>query len=520
MIKTRDDFSSSTIRKLRDRVSGRCSNPDHRVPTTGPTTDPTKINNIGKAAHITAAAPGGPRYNDSLTSDERRHINNGIWLCAICADKIDKDAETYSVELLQNWKRKAEAIAEFELGSELPSLKELQLFKNLVFKEPLKGSIPDAVRTVCQLAESEFEKLDPRFAVEVGFSAGVVSCTMNAREAVDLTLSVQPQHSEAFQKKYSALRDHGINFDFPLEALKFSGSNIIERLSEQKGLFSIGTSLVKNASLHLKMKRQSEEKREYSRTIEGQITGGVKSYTFEGTIFGGLLKVVMVHEFSRKKIDFNFNSDLSIWEGRQLQMLPYLTQLREFYEFFTDSSGIDLSLDIEGNVVCSGHCSGQSSTHEQRQFSFYLSYLFYLQAICRLIGIQRTYTRQHDLAYEDVRLLHYVWQLAVEWPESTGTDLDTLTATLVPDSGKRKVLVNAINAVKPSAIRINMPFDKPINIMGEFLNLPDLSLTYTQAWIKKNNTKKPQKNAMAICIMPSPDCKVISIFLTSEQSAD
>src|SRR4051812_16178668 len=41
----------------------RCSNPACRKPTSGPLEDPAKAINIGVAAHITAAAPDGPRYN-------------------------------------------------------------------------------------------------------------------------------------------------------------------------------------------------------------------------------------------------------------------------------------------------------------------------------------------------------------------------------------------------------------------------------------------------------------------------
>jgi hypothetical protein len=38
---------------------------------------------IGVAAHITAAAPNGPRYDPSLTSAQRRRHLNGIWLCRL-----------------------------------------------------------------------------------------------------------------------------------------------------------------------------------------------------------------------------------------------------------------------------------------------------------------------------------------------------------------------------------------------------------------------------------------------------
>ncbi|GAA0308891.1 hypothetical protein GCM10009087_18650 [Sphingomonas oligophenolica] len=68
------------------------------------------------AAHITAAAPGGPRYNPTLTQQERSGSGNGIWLCVQCSNLIDKDASAYPVEILQNWKVKAEERARGRLA--------------------------------------------------------------------------------------------------------------------------------------------------------------------------------------------------------------------------------------------------------------------------------------------------------------------------------------------------------------------------------------------------------------------
>ena len=61
--------------------------------------------------HITAAAPGGPRYDASLTREERRHQSNGIWLCQIHAKQIDDDEKAFKVETLKAWKEKAEGEA-------------------------------------------------------------------------------------------------------------------------------------------------------------------------------------------------------------------------------------------------------------------------------------------------------------------------------------------------------------------------------------------------------------------------
>ena len=105
----RDDFKSSTKRILAERVGFFCSNPDCRKPTVGPARgDCEKSVNTGIAAHITAASPGGPRYDPALSSDERCDISNGIWLCSNCARLVDSDIEHYTVKLLRRWKPEAE----------------------------------------------------------------------------------------------------------------------------------------------------------------------------------------------------------------------------------------------------------------------------------------------------------------------------------------------------------------------------------------------------------------------------
>ena len=126
MAKRRDIFTHSVIEKLRTRVANKCSNPSHRVQTTGPSTKDFKtVNSIGIAAHICAASPGGPRYDPEMTPTERKSIENAIWLCSNCSIEIDRDENKYSVSLLKQWKAEAELLASQELGKRLPDNDEI-----------------------------------------------------------------------------------------------------------------------------------------------------------------------------------------------------------------------------------------------------------------------------------------------------------------------------------------------------------------------------------------------------------
>jgi hypothetical protein len=104
----RDNFTKITIDILAKRVGYICSNPKCRTHTIGPNEKIDKATSIGIAAHISAASPGGPRYDASLSQDQRVHSDNGIWLCSNCATLIDKDPDRFPVFLLKQWKEGAE----------------------------------------------------------------------------------------------------------------------------------------------------------------------------------------------------------------------------------------------------------------------------------------------------------------------------------------------------------------------------------------------------------------------------
>ena len=105
----RDDFDQRTKDVLFKRARAKCSNPACRRETCEAHSEEDKAVNTGVAAHITAASPEGPRYDPTLSVEERKSPSNGIWLCQTCAKLIDSDSLKYTVELLRTWKSTAEA---------------------------------------------------------------------------------------------------------------------------------------------------------------------------------------------------------------------------------------------------------------------------------------------------------------------------------------------------------------------------------------------------------------------------
>lgn len=118
----RDEFGATKARILQERAGNRCSNPDCRRLTSGPNAHEYKSTRVGVAAHITAAAPEGPRFDPSLSSEERSSIKNGIWLCQYCSRLVDADYGRYPVSALYQWKQVAEESAQGEIEGKIQSV--------------------------------------------------------------------------------------------------------------------------------------------------------------------------------------------------------------------------------------------------------------------------------------------------------------------------------------------------------------------------------------------------------------
>ena len=122
---TRDDFKDSVKNILRQRAGDKCCLCG--TPTSGPSNDPEKAHNIGQAAHITAASKGGPRYDETLTTEQRSSPENGIWLCGNCHTIVDGDKEgkVYTVEILEQHKKECEEQARKAFGAPQPNISKL-----------------------------------------------------------------------------------------------------------------------------------------------------------------------------------------------------------------------------------------------------------------------------------------------------------------------------------------------------------------------------------------------------------
>ena len=70
--------------------------------------DDSKV--IGKAAHIAAASPGGPRYDPTMTGQQRSSIDNLMFLCGDHHDAVDSQLSHHTTDFLLAAKHAHEAM--------------------------------------------------------------------------------------------------------------------------------------------------------------------------------------------------------------------------------------------------------------------------------------------------------------------------------------------------------------------------------------------------------------------------
>lgn len=105
----RDDFTQKTKELVAKRVAYRCCFKGCGIATIGPKYgDALRTSNVGVGCHICAASPNGPRYDPTMTTEERISPKNCIWMCENHSKIIDADEKAYPRELLHQWKDEAE----------------------------------------------------------------------------------------------------------------------------------------------------------------------------------------------------------------------------------------------------------------------------------------------------------------------------------------------------------------------------------------------------------------------------
>lgn len=347
----RDNFTKAVIEKLQKRVANRCSNPDCRVPTVGPSSNSGKATSIGIAAHITAASLSGPRYETSLTEKQRKSLENGIWLCSNCSIAIDKDVDRHPVELLKKWKQEAEELARQEMGRKLPDKKDAVDILTAALTGKTNRLIVDAIQNTHKASVMALEALDPRFSITSAYANGTTHFEMHAKENVPLTLNVKDQRASEYVDKYRELIDHGTDLAIDGISITIEGSKLLEELTSNSPNGNLKLVPIKHkATQKIWLLNKKTSVIENFDDIQGHISVGRQAFTFSGMACNEVLNLTYLKSIDKEKpvATMNVRIDFEKWTNVDVRSLPYFSKLYSLFEKINNGWFFFTSLEING----------------------------------------------------------------------------------------------------------------------------------------------------------------------------
>lgn len=491
---SRDDFPPRTKQKLWARVSGRCSNPDCRVQTQGPASNEDGTVNIGKAAHITAAAPGGPRYDSSLTPEQRKGFKNGIWLCAIHADLVDKDTTGHKLDLLYGWKQRAEQAAKRELGQRLPSDDDAIRTLGAAFTGNATSFIPSAVRNVHAAMSQTLHELDPRFSVESSYANGTTRFDIRAQKPVELSIAFDIQNAPDIPSKITDLLASGKHFETDACAVTIRGSPLFDRISAETfaGKFAI---LASRRPVRQKIWIQYPERAERHQfdDIDGYVSSGTESIRMEACGWGGLFTLSMTLSRACAPVEAQMHVSVNLrpWQGCDLRQLRFFNTLATLVEHLSAGANLHLSLEVEGSAILTSNPIDCSQHEWVTNLGVLLEYTRLARSLVSVLGFHVKFDAERDITRESYRALVEMERIAVgnyRVPKEKITS-NPSTTILVNDDG-----ANLLGQASGSqVVQIRSQQTPPIDMFGQTLNFPSRVTTIGPVQIRLSpNIEKMQ----------------------------
>ncbi|WDE08777.1 hypothetical protein SG34_033295 [Thalassomonas viridans] len=503
---SRDNFTKKTIETLKARVAHRCSNPNCRVPTSAPAED-NQINNIGIAAHIFAASEGGPRSNNAISSEERKSIDNGIWLCSNCSIDIDRDEKRYPPKLLKKWKADAEAQARIELGQKLPSNTDAIDTVTAALTGMPKNFITRAIPNVHQATESSLNKLDPRFHIKTQYIEGNTSIGIFAKENVPLALKVDAEYVQEFAKQHKMLIEHGDNVIISTNGLTIEGSKLFEEIMKEGGTFSI-SSPKKKAIQKLWLVQDDTNLIESFDDIQGEVSWGTKSFTFNGSACDGIFSLSYKKETNdNKQVTITISLSTDLWEGSDIQLLPYFNKIFSLFDKMAEGWTLSTSLEIDGLNILNSEGMKVSTWDYVLYTNSFLHYVYRCKTIANKFNFQVNYTSEISFTTDEHMNIADIVEI-IEEKKSFNSDklAENAHCTLLADD-KCQNIEKLTNLTDPITIRMSQKVGDTIKLFNEEFFLPPKTVYISGVLPKFHSNPKDIKpnDSVKIEWMPQDD---------------
>ena len=472
MSQNRDEFTTKTKRDLAQRVGHVCSNPDCLEHTVGPTVDEAGVSNTGRASHIRAAAAGGPRYDVSMSSQERRSIRNGIWLCGSCAAKVDNDEAGYPTELLQQWKCDAELRTRRRQGQPLLTEAVAQKQMESVFSaSPNRFSLNALANAVCA-ATSHLSSLDDRFSVSVSLQGGGTRVELRPKVDVPLSMSFVPVDRDAAKVELADLNAHGGCKRFAVSRFVLIGSRLVSTLLSDMdaGVLQLSTQQ-RPAALELWLQMPDGTKVDLF-AMDGTVVGGTRTHTVTTSAFDGVFEISawVPHVPSEDlSLQITFGLDTEKWQGKNVKRLAGVVALQTLFGSVLDGARLMAEAFFGEHSIWTADITPSDLAFAGQQFAV-VAYARHARTLAEHLDLSLTFSSSYGFDSEEF------FQIAQIAAIADGTAIGEVKGDI--EATVTWKALDGLRSLKGSKVAMSFHEDvgKVIKVYGQNVQLPPVGM--------------------------------------------
>lgn len=511
-----DEFKSSVIEQLRKRSANRCSNPDCKKLTSSPQiSNPNKVNDTGIAAHIAAASEKGPRYDKSMTSEQRSSIENAIWLCAHHATIIDREPESYPIEMLKEWKRNNEMLIRASVNEQILTDQEVQqkVAKKILSSIGVENSekISNSISDISKSIEDTVSKLDPRVSIKYSYDNGFNRYQIFSQNSkIDpVVLYIEPKNNSEYLDKFNNLIEHGN--DFSTELINFSsnslGLNYVFPTSSDGAIVKVINN--KREDIRVELEDNNEN---LLIILNGEITFGNKSFSIISSSLDDVLEF-RIEKFlvNEEKSKVEINLKVEKWNNKNVLDLVNFDRINKLYKKFRILESISANIYMKSGKEFNINLNTKNDFF--KNLTTHLDSIHLVRKLSKLLELSFIYDCSCPMTMNDYNYLQYLYS-EIE-PLETDSLYEHVFYIQVEDKDAIDILKNGSDFKYENQISL-----EKLNIFGEILD----TLAYIQYQIFQPEIfieciDKEEKKWKVTCKVSGGDSKFIRT-ISKESSLD